>query len=605
MRLNPSRQAKLKRAIRLDRAIHLVWKSAPQWTTLSIVFLIVQGGLPLLSLYLMKAILDGVTVAISAADKNLAFKHVAFLIGCAGGVVLISDLCRSLVGLVKDAQSQLITDHVNDVLHAKSIAVDLEYYENSQYYNVLHRAQLNAPYRPPQIVDGLAQIGQSSISLLAITGLLFSFNAIVAAILFVAAIPALLIRIKYAGLAYRCQSRWTPNERRADYYNWLLTSVEFAKEIRLFNLGETFKRRFQELRRQIRLERLQMVKKSSLAELAPHVMATLAVFGSLAFIAHQTVYGVISLGSMVMYFQAFQRGQSYIGDMMHGLAAIYQNNLFLSDFYEFLDLKPRVIEPLRSAPFPQPLKSGIVFDRVGFHYPNDNREVLKNVSLTIAPGETVALVGENGSGKTTLIKLLCRLYDPNAGKITIDGVDLRNYSTAALRHEIGIIFQDYSHYNLSAKENIWLGNIDLPADHDRIDFAAQQAGAHEVIRKLPEGYQTVLGYWFEKGTELSVGEWQKIALARAFLREAQLIVLDEPTSAIDARAEYEFFQKFRQLTRGRTVVLVSHRLSTVRMANRIYFMAGGTIAEAGTHDQLIQCGGAYARLYEMQAQNYR
>jgi ATP-binding cassette subfamily B protein len=308
---------------------------------------------------------------------------------------------------------------------------------------------------------------------------------------------------------------------------------------------------------------------------------------------------------MVMYFQAFQRGQSYLREMMAGLARIYEDNLFLSDLHEFLDLKPKVAEPPRPAPFPQPIKSGIVFDRVSFHYPNDGREVLKNVSLTIEPGETVALVGENGSGKTTLIKLLCRLYDPTAGNIAVDGIDLRNYSAAALRREIGVIFQDYSHYNLTARENIWLGNVELPADDDRIALAAQQAGAHEVIQKLPESYQTVLGYWFEKGTELSVGEWQKIALSRAFLRDAQLIVLDEPTSAIDAKAEYEFFQKFRQLTKGRAVILVSHRLSTVRLANRIYVLAGGAIAEAGTHDQLIHCGGAYARLYEMQAQRYR
>ena len=290
---------------------------------------------------------------------------------------------------------------------------------------------------------------------------------------------------------------------------------------------------------------------------------------------------------------------------MGSLAGLYEDNLFLSNLYEFLDLKRTVIEPVHARPVPQPMQRGIVLDHVSFQYPAGTRKVLEDISLTIRPGEVVALVGENGSGKTTLIKLLCRLYDPTGGTITIDGVDLRQFETKALRHEIAIIFQDYAHYHLTARENIWLGNTALPPDHERVIAAARRSGADDVISALPHGYDTILGKWFEDGEELSIGEWQKVALARAFMRDAQIIVLDEPTSSMDAKAEYEVFQSFRQLVSGRTAILISHRFSTVRMADRIYVLKHGSIIEGGTHEELIDRQGVYADLFERQARSYR
>lgn len=591
--------------MRLDFALRLVWQSAPGWTIASLALLVVQGALPLVSLYLMKLVVDAVTTALEASDKGAAFGQVALLIGLMGGVALVSAVARSIAGLVSEAQGQVVTDHMSDLLHAKSIEVDLEYYESAQYYDKLHRAQREAPYRPIRIVNGLVQVAQSGISLLAMAGLLFSFHWGIAAILFVAAIPGLFVRLRYAGQTYRWQRRSTPAERQAWYFHWLLTGDGHAKEIRQFDLGSLFMRRFRDLRQQLRREKIEIATRRSVAELVSQASATIAVFGSYAFIAYRTVQGAITLGDLVMYYQAFQRGQSFLREMLGGLAGLYEDNLFLSNLHEFFELKSKVVEPSHPRPVPQPMQIGLAFDHVSFRYPTGTRKVLEDISLTIRPGEVVALVGENGSGKTTLIKLLCRLYDPASGIITLDGVDLRQLETTALRREISVIFQDYAQYHLTARENIWFGNVALPPDQERIVAAARHAGADEVIAGLPQGYETILGKWFENGEELSVGEWQKVALARAFMRDTQIIVLDEPTGALDAGAEYEVFKKFRQLAEGRTAILISHRFSTVRMADRIFVLEGGRIIESGTHDELVRLGGTYARLFETQAQYYR
>ncbi|MBM4294581.1 MAG: ABC transporter ATP-binding protein [Deltaproteobacteria bacterium] len=596
---------KIRHSLHLKMALGLVWQSAPGWTAASVGLILIQGLLPLVSLYLMKLIVDAVAAGLAAPGKPEALERIILLIVIAAAAALFSACCRSLTEIVREAQTQVITDHVADVIHGKSVAVDLEYYEDPKYYDTLHRAQQEATYRPASIMYNLVQIGQSGISLAAMAGLLIFFRWWVAVILFAATIPGVWLRLRYANLMYTWQRRHTKAQRRADYFHRLVTDGGHAKEIRLFGLGSLFMAWFRELRKTLRVERLKISTRRSLADLTSQASATLAIFGTLAYVAYQTVQGAITLGDMVMYYGAFQRAQSSLQDVWSSLTSLYEDNLFLANFNEFLNLQPILVEPAVPAAFPRPIQQGILVNGVNFHYPPGERAVLEDINLRILPGQVVALVGENGSGKTTLIKLLCRLYDPVRGNITIDGIDLRQFDPRALRKESSVILQDYAHYSLTARENIWLGDIGLSSRDDKIYAAARQTQADDFIQKLPRGYETVLGHEFEDQGELSLGEWQKLALARAFLREAQLIILDEPTSWMDARAEYEVFKSFRQLFQGRMVLLISHRFSTVRLADFIYVLEGGRIIESGTHDELIQIGGKYAQLFEIQAASYR
>ena len=596
---------KLQNTLRFLPALRLVWQSSRGWTIARVVLLVIQGILPLLTIYLAKLIVDTVATSLNTADKAAPFRQVLFLIVLAGAVTLVTTLCNSLTELVNTAHSQQVTDYMQGVLQAKSIEADLEYYENPRYYDTLQRAQQEAPYRPPQILNRLAQVGQNSISLLAMVGLLLSLHWGIALILFVAGLPSMLVRVKYTRVLYRWQRKITPLNRQSMYLAWMLTSDQFAKEIRLFNLGSYFSQWYLRIRRQIYKESLTIFTARSLANFAAQALAAILMFAVLAFIVNQAIQGVLKPGDLVLYYQALQRGQNDIKGLLSSVSGLYEDNLFLANLYEFLDLKPKLVDPLNPVPIPRPMQTGIVFNHVSFQYSTTTRQALKNINLIIRPGEVVALVGENGSGKTSLIKLLCRLYAPTSGSITIDGIDLSQFKIAELRREISVIFQDYAKYHFTAQENIWLGNIDLPPQRESIIAAARRSGADDLITSLPQGYDTILGKLFDRGEELSIGQWQKVALARAFLRNSQVIVLDEPTSAMDPKAEYEVFEKFRQLIKNQAAILISHRLSTVKMADRIYVMTNGSIVESGTHDELIQLGATYAHLFETQAQQYR
>jgi ATP-binding cassette subfamily B protein len=582
------------------QAVGLVWQSSPGWTIASLALLLLLGLLPLASLYLMKLIVDATSTL-----KPQDFSYIVQLIALAGLMALLTIVCRSASSLVNETQSALVSDRVQDILHAQSIALDLEYYENASYYDSLHRAQAEAPYRPVRIVNELAQLGQSIISLGGVALLLISFNWLLAAALLIASLPAVLVRLRYAGKLYSWQRSITERERRAWYLHWLLVGTDFAKEIRLFNLGNHFRDQYRDLRQQIRQERLEISSKRSLADIASQSISVLALFGSFLYIAQQTYLGIITVGSLVMYFGAFQQGQSYMQTMLGSLASLYEDNLFLSNLYEFLDLDPKVKEPTTPRPVPKQIEYGIAFEHISFQYPGHSHKTLQDISFLISPGQIVALVGENGSGKTTLIKLLCRLYDPSQGRITVDGLDLRQLSLAAWRKEISVVLQDYVHYSMTARENIWFGDINQPANGQGITTAAQYSGADEVITALEDGYDTTLGRQFDRGVELSIGEWQKIALARAFFSSAQIMVLDEPTSSLDPLAEEQVFGKFRELAQDKTAIIISHRLSTVRSADCIYFMKSGRIAERGTHEELMLKKGEYARLFQIQARNYQ
>lgn len=596
---------KIRSRWRLGGALRLVWQSSPKLAIARLIFLIFQGVLPLIPLYLGKLLIDTVAASLNAADKEAAFQEAIILLVLTALVTILNTVVSSLAEVIDIAQGQQVTNHMQNILHAKSIEVDLEYYENSKYYDALQRAQQEASFRPTQIVNRLAQVVQNGISLIAIVGLLLSLHWGIAGVLFVAAIPAMLVRGKYSRLIYDWQRKNTSKDRQIQYLGSLLTSDLYAKEIRLFELGNIFSERFYRLKIKMYKEGLNIVTKRAIANIVAQVISGILIFTAYTFIFYQTIQGILAIGDLVLYYQAFQKGQNSLQGMLRHFNSLYEDNLFLANLYEFLDLKPKVVEPANPKTFPHPMHSGIVFNNVSFEYSNSNRKALQNVNLTVKPGEVVALVGENGSGKTSLIKLLCRLYDPTAGKITIDGIDIRQFQIPALRQEIGVIFQDYAKYHLTANENIWLGNTHVEPNNNQIYQAARMAGADDVISKLPKGYDTILGKLFEQGEELSIGQWQKIALARAFLRKSQVIVLDEPTSAMDPKAEEEVFRKFRELIEGQAAILISHRLSTVKMADRIYVMEHGKVIENGSHQELMQLNGTYAYLFETQAQNYR
>ena len=591
--------SELLSCIRIRRALALVWLSARNWTAAGALLMLFQGILPVAVLYLTKSVIDAV-----AGREHVPFSRIALLIGVTVLVSLILLAVRLLNEWIQAVGAQRVTDHVQNTIQRKSVQVDLEYYDNAAYYDTLHRAQEEAPDRPANVVNDLVRIAQGGISLLAMAGLLLSFHPGLVFILMLSIAPGLVVRLQHANRMHDWHRERAPRARVAWYLNYILTGGTHAKEIRMFGLGDLLIQRFCRIRDRLRSEKLALAGRRALSEFLARSGSTAALFIAFILIAFHAYQGAITVGALVICFQAFQRATGHLREILGAIAALYEDNLFLTAYYDFLDLEPKMALPRRPRPVPRPVRQGILFENVSFCYPDADRRVLSHVNLQIRPGEHVAVVGENGAGKTTLIKLLCRLYDPSSGRITLDGIDLREFRPEEWRREISVIFQDYVRYNLPVRDNIWFGNIGLPYDHDDIVTAAERSGADKFINRMPLGYDTILGKMLQDGEELSIGEWQKVALARAFLRRAQIYALDEPTSVLDSAGEDKFYSNFHGLARGKTALLISHRFSTVRMADRIFVLEDGHVIESGTHEQLLENRGCYGRLYRMQAQNY-
>ena len=587
------------------RALSFVWESSPSLAVGSIIVRVIQGLLPLLVLYLTKLLIDAVTEGLKTPAGESSMTHITTILGGLAGVAVASAILTVAASLISRIQSQVVTDHMHALLQAKSVEVDLEYYENAQYQDTLHRAQQEAPYRPTAILNALLQFGQDAISLLAMIGILWWLHWGVIPVLMFTAIPYFFVRLQQSNRLYVWERERTPLQRKAWYVNTLLTQATAAKEVRLFDLGPRLRQWFLDARSVLRRERIALERRWVLAGLAAQIVGVAGVFGVYSFVAVQTYQGLLTLGSLVMYFQAVQRASGFLEGLGWSVSSLYESNLFLSSLDEFLGVKSRLPESSHPKKIPRPIMQGLTFDCVSFQYPHEERVAIRDFTLTIKPGEHVAFVGANGAGKTTLVKLLCRLYDPTGGRITIDGTDIRDYPIADLRGAVSGIFQDFVKFQLSAKDNIALGLRASAVDLATVTQAAKQAGIHEAIERLPKGYESLLGKLFDGGHELSIGEWQKVALARAILRDSQILILDEPTSAMDAKAEAELFERFHELAQGRTAILISHRLSTVKMADRIFVVDRGQIVEQGTHDDLMDRQGLYASLFLTQAQHYQ
>jgi ATP-binding cassette subfamily B protein len=597
-------KSRIKGAFNLRRAWRLVWSAAPRWASVSLLLIVVQTLLPLLALLLLKQIVDTLGSALAAPGET-SFSSIALWIGLAGLVALFSSLVNAVSSYVAEAQSLAVTDHVSDVIHAKSIAVDLGYYEDPSFHDTLHLVQQDAQSRPANIVNGLKQTLQSSCVLLGIVGLLFTFHWAVGLALLVAALPAGIIRLIYARQLFGFEQSRAQLERQAWYYHWMLTSLDFAREIRLLGIGPLFTERFSALRRQLREGRLDISARRVRRDIFAQGGATVVLYGTMAAMAFFAIQGSMTLGVIVMYFQGYQRALTALQNVLQGLAWLYEDNLFLKHFYVFLDLPVSVEQNGGQSFVPDPAALGLTCHDLHFTYPSRNEPSLKGVDFEIRPGEVVALVGANGAGKTTLAKLICRLYDPGQGSLSWEGKDLRSFLPSAWRRQVSVVSQDFAQFDLTLAENIWLGDIEKEASSEQVLAAAMTAGADQVVKQFSDGLDTQLGTHFQAGQELSIGEWQRLALGRAWFRNAPLLIFDEPSSSLDPLAEAEMICSFRNVIGQRSALIISHRLSSVQLADRIYVMDDGQIVESGTHDELLGCNGAYARFFSAQAEYYQ
>jgi ATP-binding cassette, subfamily B, bacterial len=593
-------------ALNIRRAFALVWRAHPPSAAAMAACTIVGALLPAAQAWVGKLIVDAVVTAMNSGVGAQA--------GLASVLPLLIAEFVFIVLQAGNSQARTLAEHIlharlnldiNTRIIRKALELDLTYFENAEYYDKLQNARREADYRGLQIVNGGFYLLQNAITLLSFGALLIRFSPLLALILFAATIPAFIAQSRYAELSFRVLSWRAPEARKLAYLEYLLTDYDSVKEVRLFGLGDPLLGRYANLFWTFLQQDQAIAQKRSFASFGWGLLATLSYYASYAWIVWNAVGSLITLGDMTLYLGIFRSSQNMFEAIFNGLSELYENGLFMSNLFTFLELTPQMKVAVNPRPVPREIQTGIELRHVSFKYIGHEEYALHDVNLKINPGEKVALVGPNGAGKTTLIKLLTRLYDPTEGQIFLDGVDLREFDLRELRQRIGVIFQDFVRYHLAAAENVGFGQIEALADRPRIVRAAEKSGADGVIAGLPEGYETTLGRWFSKGRDLSGGEWQKIALARAFMRDCRVLVLDEPTAALDAENELKVFQQFRQLAEEKMAVLISHRFSTVRMADRIFVIEHGQLSEQGTHEELLALGGTYARLFTLQAESYR
>jgi ATP-binding cassette subfamily B protein len=585
------------------RAVELVWTTSRSVTVWLAALSAVSGVFPAAIAYVGKLIVDAVVLATksgTASSRMLALEYVATELALVAGLAAAQrgvTVCESLL-------RALLGQRVNELILEKALTLRLEDFEDSEFYDRLTRARREASSRPLSLVRRSFGLVQNVISVVLYGGLLSRLSAWTVVVLGVAAVPVFVAETRFSNDAFRL-FKWRAEEtRQQSYLESLLAREDNAKEVTLFRLGPLFLRRYRQIFDTIFGEDRELTLRRGVWGFALGLLSTIAFYAAYAWIVVRAAARLISLGDMTMYLLVFKQGQSALSAILSAIGGMYEDNLYLSNLYEYLEHEGA--EPGGSAVVGPNPEDGIRFENVTFRYPKSKTAALADITLHIPRGSKLALVGENGAGKTTLIKLLTRLYEPTEGRILIDGLDVKMWSSDALRRRIGVIFQDFIRYQLLVGENIGAGDVDAFEDETRWHRAGVMGMADAFVEKLPSGYRTQLGKWFKNGQELSVGQWQKIALSRAFMREdADILVLDEPTAAMDAEAESEVFQRFRSLAENRMGIVISHRFSTVRMADEIVVLEHGRVVEQGSHDALIAKAGRYARLFNLQADGYR
>lgn len=593
----------MEKKIRLFReSVRLVWESAPGWALANIVMSVLRSILPLGIIWLLKVVIDDITLSArqgaGATMANVLWPIVALAI-----IWFLDEASSDFSNYVRKKQSLKLEIYMYGLLHSKSVKLDLINFERPEYFDCLARASREAPWRPNSILNNIISMLRGLLSLLLMAGLIFTLHWSLAVVLLAANIPGIWLRLHYANVLYNFQREQTPEARKSAYFNWLLTGDRPSRELRLFGLGNYFKDLFRTSFLKQKEEEVNIIRKRTQIEFISNLFKASALLITLLFIGRETIGGQLSLGQMAMYLMAFRQGMIYIKDLFVSMAGLYEDSLFIGDTFEFLNLKENIIarDPIQEV---FPLNKNLVVENLSFTYPGNNFSTIKDVSFKINKGEIIALVGANGAGKSTLVRLLCRLYDPDSGAVKVDGNDIKNMDPEEYRKLFSVVFQDFMLYNLSAGENIRMGDIAEDAPDEKIRKAAVETGIHNLIKSFPNGYDTVIGNLFDDSRELSWGEWQKIALARALFRDAPVLILDEPSSALDAETEYDIFSRFREIVKGRTSILISHRFTNVNLADRIIVMDRGSIVETGTHDELIKRGGTYFTMYTKQSSRF-
>jgi ATP-binding cassette, subfamily B, bacterial len=578
-----------------------IWLTQPWMATTNVILRLIRSAIPFLTLYVGKLIIDEVVQLIN--NQSINAQHLSVLIGMELGLALSADLLNRATSLLDALLGDLHANRSSIQIMQHAATLDLAQYEEPVFYDKLERARQQTIGRTALLSQSLAQV-QDIITIGFLGAGLAVFSPWLILLLVLSIIPAFLGEFYFNAQGYALSYQWTPQRRELDYLRYVGASNVNAKEVKLFGLSNFLTERFREVSGAYYEQNKKLAIRRAIWGALLAAVGTAGYYGAYAYIGLETVKGSITIGSLTFLAGSFRQLKSSLEGILNRFTSISQGALYLRDFFQFFDLQPAIVSSPTSLPFPKVIKEGFVFENVGFRYPNAQKWVFQNLNFTLKAGEKLAIVGENGAGKTTLVKLLTRLYDPTEGRILLDGHDLRDYDLTELQHHIGVIFQDYIRLMMTAQANIAVGDIAEINNLPRIATATERSLANTLIGRFPDGLKQVLGRHFSGGTELSGGEWQKIALARAYMRDSELLILDEPTAALDARAEYEVFQRFAELTQGKMALLISHRFSTVRMADRIIVIENGQLIESGSHETLMTKQGRYAELFQLQARGY-
>jgi ATP-binding cassette, subfamily B, bacterial len=598
----------------LPKLLRLVWETEPRYVVGILALRLARAVVPLGLLWVGKLIIDAVVASARTGAGGAVgpetWRRLGLLLLLELGIAVAGEALSRLSALLESLLGDLFANRTSVELMQHAATLDLEQFEDAEIYDQLERARRQTVGRIGLFTLLLATI-QDLITLVSLVGAIGVYVPWLLLLLVLAVLPSLLGETHFASLGYSLLFSWTPERRQLDYLRYIGASDISAKELKLFGLSQFLVDRYARLSREFYEANRDLAVRRSVVSSLLAVIGTLGYYVAyaaiiwLAVTGRRTPAGVVTIGALTFLAGSFRQSRDLIQRVLLSLSQVFEQSLYLDDLFSFLALRPRIANRPGARPVPTPIRRGFVFENVGFRYPGSERWAVRGLSFALEPGERLALVGENGAGKTTLVKLLVRLYDPSEGRILLDGVDLREYDVDSLRRNIGVIFQDFVRYDFVLRENIAVGDIARREERPAIASAAERALADSVARRVPHGLEQMLGRRFEGGVDLSGGEWQKVALARAYLRDSQLLVLDEPTAALDARAEYEVFLRFSELTAGKMAVLISHRFSTVRMADRILVFQGGALVEQGTHEELLEREGLYAELFQLQAAGYR